>query len=102
MATGRKVYTIQQGTPITASTGITFLGIGSDGTLGAKRILTHPTSTLAPITYFSNPKRTINLDNDVLTTPNASVVRALTGSKVLRFEQTIADVVVQELWPGYP
>jgi hypothetical protein len=91
---------IEQGVPITAAEQITFLGIGSAGTLSAKRRLVHPDSALAPITYWGNPKRTLNLDNDVLPHPITAPILTAGTTQVVRFERGIDDVIVTEIWPG--
>lgn len=105
MPTSSNIATIQQGTPASATATVTFLGIGSAGDPDACRILTHPDALLAPITYAVggvcfNPKRTLNLDNDVLMEPSTEPVRTLGTSRVVRFEEQIGDVIVTEIWPA--
>lgn len=100
MATSKTLLTIQQGTPVSASSTVTFLGIGSQGTAGARRILTHPTTTLAPITYDENPPLDANIDTDVLVAPIVSTVLTLDDTKVVRFERLSKDMIVEERWPG--
>lgn len=98
MASSSKVYPISQGTPITAAVGLTFLGTGSSGTRGAKRWLVHPDSSLPPITYFSNPDRTFNMDNDALPSPRVKAFRGLEDTTLVRFEDELSDVIITEIW----
>ena len=98
--TESKFIEIQAGAATVATTTITFLGIGSDGTYGAKRILTHPTTSLAPITYFSNPDRTLGMDNDALFHPITNAVLTLGTTRVVRFETGVDDVIATEIWEG--
>lgn len=93
-----RVYEIFAGTPATASQVVTFIGTGSAGTPGAARILTHPNSLLAPITYLTNPDRSLNLDNVVLSAPLISTALTLEDRKVFRFESNLADTIVTEVW----
>lgn len=100
IVTGDKSSIIQQGTPIVASTQVTFLGIGTQGDVAAKRRLVHPDTDLAPIVYWGNPTRSINIDNDVLKHPISAVITTLGSTRVVRFERGTDDVVVQEIWTG--
>jgi len=100
VATAAKTYFIQQGTPVVAAAAVSFLGIGSQGTPEALRILTHPNPSLAPLTYWGNPDRDINIDNDVLVTPIVRTVETEDDTKVIRFERLTRDVVVEEIWLG--
>ncbi len=90
---------IFEGTALASSTTVTYLGLGSQGTLLANRILTHPTSGLAPIVY-SPPDETLNLDNDVLSLPDAAAQKTLTTTQLIRMERDLDDVIVTEIWNG--
>lgn len=98
MATSTKIYRISQGTPPEAEVGIRFLGTGSQGTRRALRRLVFPDGDLAPLVYFSNPDRTLGLDNIVLPHPIAKATLALEGTKVTRFERATGDVIITEIW----
>lgn len=97
-----RIYQLQQGVPITSAPTIQLLPSGLVGTRGALRTLVHPTSATFPqITYYKNPDVTVNYDSDTLRTPIVDVVRTLSSSKLVRFEEVVEDVVVQEIWqPG--
>jgi hypothetical protein len=98
MASSTKIFRISQGTPTSAEVGIRFLGTGSAGTRRALRRLVHPNTSLEPLVYFSNPDRTINLDNQVLPHPITQAIMALEGTKVVRFDRGEEDVIVTEVW----
>ena len=98
MPTSTKVYPISQGTPVTAAVGLTFIGTRSDGTRGAQRRLVHPNSSLPPITYFSNPDRQFNMDNDALIDAQVTAFRGLEDTTLVRFDSTLSDVIITEIW----
>ncbi len=99
---------VQAGTPVEATTGLTFLGTGSEGTFGACRRLVFPAGVsplLAPIVYSVgpngvclNPTATLNFDKIPLTRPTTSVVKTIGSTRVVRFEEGEGDVVVTEVW----
>jgi len=96
---GSRLYEIFLGTPISVSVTPTILGLGPTGDATLRRLLTHPDSANHdPIVYWSNPDRTFNMDNEVLLDPLASVMRALDGSLVTRFDSVTADAVITEVW----
>ena len=98
MPSSSKIYPISLGVPTEAAVGLTFLGTGSAGTRGALRRLVHPDPSLPPITYWSNPDRTFNLDNDVLPSPRVSAMRGLEETTLVRFDDAISDVIITEIW----
>lgn len=98
MPSSSKIYPISLGTPLSGAVGLTFLGTGSAGTRGALRRLIHPNPSLPPITYWGNPDRTFNLDNDVLISPRVNALRGLEDTTLVRFEDAISDVIVTEIW----
>ena len=76
------------GTPTTVQPSLVLFGSGQAGEIGAQRILVHPDGTnFAPITYYKNPTRTFNLDNEVLPSPIADAVLTLGSRPVVRFER---------------
>lgn len=96
-------FEIFEGVETPAEEELVLLGTGSDGDPTAKRVLTHPTSaSFAPITYWRNPDRTSNLDNDVIALPRAQVVGTEDTSGVVLFDQDIDDMTVVEVWEGGP
>ena len=101
MATSFGLGFIALGAPTASAPSVTLLGIGQQGTVGAKRILTHPDSAnFAPITYWGNPDYTYNLDNDVLTAPISSTQLTIGSTQTIRFARNTDDVVVEEFWEG--
>jgi hypothetical protein len=98
MATASREYEIFLGSPVTADLGITFVAIESSGDPLAKSRLVYPTTDLAPIVYWSNPDRRINFDQDVLLSPLTSTRRMLEGTQTIRFERTLNDMVITEMW----
>jgi hypothetical protein len=99
--TSALTFPVLIGSPVTATAGVVIVDSESAGVLGALRILTHPdTSNFPPLTYWGNPLRTTNLDNDVLYVPDVSTVETLGTTQVLRYERAIDDVIVSESWPG--
>jgi hypothetical protein len=101
MATSTRIVFIGLGVPTIASSSLVLFDSGQAGTLGAQRILTHPDGVnFAPINYYKNPTRTFNLDNEVLPAPITESVLTLSSRKVIRFERTLEDVVVTEVWEG--
>lgn len=105
---GDEYITIQQGEATVTTAAVTFLGIGSAGTVGACRRLVFPSAVspfLAPIVYSAagkclNPSRTLNLDNAVLPAPTGEVVKTLGSTRVVRFDEATEDVIVTEIWAG--
>lgn len=107
---GVTLITIQQGDSIVAEQPLVFLGTGSVGDPGAARRLVWPSGVsplLAPIVYqvdssgvTLNPARTLNLDKAVLPHPRTAAVQTLGTTQVVRFERTIEDVIVTEVWPA--
>src|SRR5689334_10982490 len=105
---GTSLLTIQQGTPVTASSTLTFLGTGSAGDPAAARRLVWPTGVsplLAPLVYavasngvVLNPSRLLNFDAVPLPHPRTQVVETLGTTRSVRFERALADVVVTEIW----
>ena len=94
-----RIYQLQQGVAVEVTSTIVLLPSGLSGTRGALRRLVHPDSgNFPPIVYYLNPTRTFNFSTDVLRHPIASVVRTLTSSKTIRFEEVVEDVVVVEQW----
>lgn len=92
-------YFIGLGAPSTTVSTLQLLGVGQAGTRGALRTLTHPDdANFPPITYALNPRRTTNLDNEVLRALQSEVVQTLEGSQVIRNDQQLSDVVVTETW----
>jgi hypothetical protein len=101
MATSSRTIFIALGVPTVASPSLVIFGSGSAGVVGAQRILTHPDGVnFAPINYYKNPTRTFNLDTEVLPAPISEAVRTLSERQVVRFERTLADVIVTEVWEG--
>jgi len=105
---GESLITIQQGDPVVVESEVTFLGIGSAGDRDACRRMTFPdsASALLPDLVYStfglcsNPDRTFNLDNDVLSHPITDAVLTLGGTRVVRFETELSDQIVVEVWTG--
>ncbi|MCP4869271.1 MAG: hypothetical protein GY898_11195 [Proteobacteria bacterium] len=98
---GSRLYEIFQGTPTTVDEVVTILGYGPTGDATARRRLVHPDAVnFPPILYWKMPDRTFNMDNEALRAPIASVLRALQGSQVVRFEEVVADVIITEVWNG--
>lgn len=103
---GEEYIVIQAGVPTVLEDDIVFLGVGSAGTRRACRRLVFPAAVsplLAPITYATagrcmNPTRTINLDNEALLNPSAQAIKTLGSTRVVRFDEALEDVVVQEVW----
>jgi len=103
---GETLITIQQGDPVAIEATVQFLGIGSAGDPDACRRMTFPdaASPLIPDLIYSsfglcaNPTRTFGIDNDVLLAPNAEAIRTLGSTRVVRFETTIADAIITEVW----
>jgi len=94
-------YPVVTGSPVSATEGVTIFDSESAGIRGALRILTHPDNSNFPsLTYWGNPKRTLNLDNDVLYVPEVNTVETLGTTQVVRYERGIDDVLVTETWPG--
>jgi hypothetical protein len=102
MATASNLYTIFQGAASPEEEDVFFLGLAPAGDPLAVRRLVHPNASLAPISYFSNPHRTLGLDNDVLPHPITDTRKMLEGTAVIRFENAIDDVIVTEIWNGNP
>src|SRR3990167_1313714 len=98
--TSEATLIIEEGAPIEVAETVTFLGIGSAGDPSAARVVTPPNSLLAPITYWGNPTRTLNLDNNVLYKPISSAVLTLGSRRVVRFETNVEDVIVTEIGTG--
>lgn len=99
MASSSRIYSIALGSPTIVPDTTTILGSGSQGTPGAKRRLVHPDAVnFPPISYFSNPDRTFNLDNQVLPAPTITVVQTLSGTRVVRFDGLEEDVIITEIW----
>lgn len=98
-ASSSRLYQIFLGAPATDDEAVTILGLGPTGDATARRRLVHPDATnFEPILYFQNPDRTMNIDNELLRAPIASVLRALDGSAVVRFDEVDADVLITEIW----
>jgi len=105
---GDSFIVIQQGVPVVAEDAIFFLGAGSTGDPAACRRLVFPSNIsplLAPIVYQMtdlgiclNPTRTLNLDNVVLPHPRTTVVRTIGGTRVIRTDDAVGDVVITEIW----
>ncbi len=101
MASSSRLVFIGAGVATSVSSTLVIYDSGQAGVLGAQRILTHPDAdNFAAINYYRNPDTTFNLDNEVLPSPIAEPVRTLTSRKVVRFEETLQDVVVTEIWEG--
>lgn len=99
MATSSRTVFIGQGVPSAAQDTLEIYPSGQSGTLGAKRILTHPDGVnFPPIVYYSNPTRTFNLDNEVLIPPAAESIETLTSQQVVRFQRVLQQVVASEVW----
>lgn len=100
------LITIQQGESVVAEEELFFLGTASAGDPRAPRRLVWPSAVsplLAPLVYALgsiplNPSRTLNLDTQVLPHPRTAVVETLGATRTVRFERTLADVVVTEIW----
>jgi hypothetical protein len=94
-----RIYQLQQGVEVEAESTVFLLPSGLSGVRGALRRLVHPDSgEFPPLVYYLNPTRTFNFSTDVLRHPIAAVVRTLSSSKTIRFEEVIEDVVVVEQW----
>jgi len=94
-----RIYQIGQGTPVVAESTVQLLSAGLTGSKGAKRRLVHPDSATHPtLTYYKNPDRTVNFDQDILRHPIASAIRTIGGTVVVRFEELDEDVIVSEVW----
>lgn len=101
MATNTRLAFIGLGVPTTAASTVTIFESGQSGTLGAKRVLTHPDGVnFAPITYTRNPTRTFNLDNVVLPSPDAQAILTLSSTQVVRFDRKLEDTIITERWEG--
>lgn len=101
MASANNSYIIGQGTPTVVESTVQLLGVGADGTVGAKRIMTHPDSTtFPPVSYYRNPDFTVNLDNEVLTAPLATPILTLSSTQLVRFDTNLEDVIISEVWEG--
>lgn len=101
MATTSSFIIIQPSTATPVVSAVTLISVAQDGDPGANRILTHPDSAnFAPITYFRNPDSTSNLDNEVLTSPDAQTVKTSSSTKLIRQEGLLVDVVCEENWAG--
>lgn len=105
---GSSLIVIQQGEPVVAEQQLVFIGTGSAGDPAAPRRLVWPSSVsplLAPVVYslgasgvVFNPSRTLNFDTDGLPHPRTAAVETLGTTRVVRFERSLADVVVTEIW----
>lgn len=97
-----RIFQVLQGAPATASSTIQLLPSGLTGIRGSLRRLVHPdTANFPPVVYYLNPTRTYNFDSNVLRHPIAALVRTLSSSKLVRFEEVTEDVVITEVWePG--
>lgn len=103
MASNSSFIPIALGVPTVVASTITIISVGQDGTPSAKGLLTHPdTANFVPISYSRNPDFTTNLDNNVLTAPDATVVKTSTSSKLIRTEGVLEDVVCEEAWGAQP
>lgn len=100
MPSSSAIYEIFEGTPAITQDEITYLGLGSDGDPGGLHILTHPDSALAPIVYFKNPDRVVNMDNDFLASPFIGTHVTIGSTQVVRQERDVDDVIVTERWLG--
>ncbi len=101
MATASRIFQISLGAPTVVASTTTIIGSGSAGTLGALRTLTHPDPTNFPsLTYYRNPDRSVNIDNDVLFSPITNVQLTESSTQVVRHSRTIADTLVTEIWQG--
>ncbi len=101
MATSSRLFFIGLGIPTSTTSAVVIFESGEAGVVGARRILTHPdTQNFSPITYDRNPDRDFNLDTEVLPGVRGSAIDTLGARQVVRFEETIADVVVTEVWDG--
>lgn len=99
MATAYRSYSIFAGSPDTLESTLTILGTGSAGDPYAKRRLVHPDSlNFPPLTYWGNPDRTTNLDNQVIGNPIAQTVLTAGTTKLLRWETSEDDLTVVETW----
>ncbi len=100
-ASNSRLAFIGLGVPTTASSTLTIFESGQSGTLGAKRVLTHPDGVnFSPITYYKNPDRTLHLDNVALPAPDAEAVLTLGSTQVVRFDRQLEDVIITERWDG--
>lgn len=97
-----RIFQVLQGDEVAEQDTVQLLPSGLTGTTGALRRLVHPDAgTFPALVYYSNPTRTFNFDSDVLRHPIASIVRTLSTSKTIRFEEVVEDVVITEQWePG--
>ncbi len=101
MATSTRTIFVGLGIPVTTTLEPILFESGQSGTLGAKRILTHPLgATFAKITYYKNPTRNFNLDNEVLLPPTSDTVKTIGSRQVIRFENELDDMIVTEIWEG--
>lgn len=101
MPTSTRTFFIGLGSPTTTSSSLVLYDSGQAGELGAQRILTHPDATnFAPINYYRNPDRVFNLDTEVIPSVRAEAVDTLSARQIVRFDETLADVVVTEIWEG--
>ncbi len=101
MATSERTIFIGLGIPVTATVEPILFESGQSGTLGSKRILTHPLgATFSKITYYKNPTRTFNLDNEVLLAPTSNTIKTIGSRQLIRFENELDDIIVTEVWEG--
>lgn len=101
MASSSRIYPISLGTLTVASSTLTIIGSGSSGTVGAKRILTHPDEANFPaLAYYRNPDSSLNIDNDALHAPVNSVVLTEGTTQIIRSPRSLEDVLVTERWEG--
>lgn len=95
-----KTYVVGLGTPLSTTLGVTFLGLASQGTPGAERVLTHPDQQLAPIVYDRNPDDLFNFHNTALRGPISFADLTLSSTVVTRFDTLEEDTIVTEQWLG--
>jgi hypothetical protein len=102
MASGSRAVYIGLGVPsVTTTSGLVLYESGQAGVQGAKRTLTHPDGdNFAPITYYKNPTRVFNLDNEVLPAPISSSILTLGSRQTIRHETAVDDVLIREVWEG--
>ena len=101
MATSARFFQIALGLETVQASTTTILGSGTEGTVGARRVLTHPDAENFPsLVYYRNPDRDINIDNDVLFGPLNQVFMTESTTQVVRHTRGISDVIVTEQWVG--
>jgi len=98
MPTSSVTYSIFLGPTVDEDLAVELLSIGSPLTTSARRRLVHPDTEIVPVTYFANPDEWDFFDTEPLPRPDAQALKTLGGTRVVRFEEALEDVIVVERW----